>query len=109
MGDKRGVYGTPEMIQLSDTPQLKYPTEVAAAAHMVNPDAPRFIEAPIGPLRVWCCRCRSLRPAEAFHRHNRRSGGYQAFCKACQKAHRKAKREAQRDTGGRWYRDEKRT
>ena len=106
MPNHLGTYGTPPMILLHSHPQVKYPTEVLACAHIYNPDDARFTPAPVGVMRVWCCGCRSLRPTEAFHRHTKRSGGYQAFCKTCQKAHRKAKR-LKRDPqiNDHWYRD----
>lgn len=106
--DHRGVYGAVPMLRLHGAERIKYPPEKEACEHMRDPDAPKFVPAPVGPLRVWCCGCRSLRPAEAFHRHKNRATGYQSFCKTCQKAHRKAKRLKTVDAGH-WYRGEKQT
>jgi hypothetical protein len=103
MPNHLGVYGTPETIRIHEDEQVKYPTEVQACAHIYNPADARFIPAPVGPLRVWCCGCQRLQPVEAFHRHSKRSNGYQSFCKACQKAHRKAKR-LKKGTDEHWYR-----
>jgi hypothetical protein len=99
-----GKYGVPQMIHIHDDPQIKYPTEVKAAAHIYNPSDAQFVPAPIGPLRIWCCKCRSLQPAESFHRHAGRPTGYQQFCKPCQKIHRKAKNLRQIPEQH-WYRD----
>jgi hypothetical protein len=103
MRNSLGVYGEVDTVRIHDTERVKYPTEVEACAHIRNPDAARFVPAPVGPLRIWCCGCKSLRLPEAFHRHRKRPSGYQSFCKTCQKAHRKGKRLKQADAGH-WYR-----
>jgi hypothetical protein len=93
MGNKIGEYGTPEQVLINGALQDKYPTEVYAAFHMLNPNAPRFVPAPTRQL-LECCRCEALKPFEAFDvdsrytlRHGRRTE-----CKACRSMERKLQR-----------------
>jgi hypothetical protein len=93
MGNKLGVYGTPEMLDRNGTLVVKYPTEMEASLHILHPHAPRFVEAPTQQL-LECCRCEALKPFDAFDvdsrytlRHGRRTE-----CKACRRMERKLQR-----------------
>lgn len=93
MGNRLGVYGTPEMIDVNGSLMVKYPTEVTASLHILNPKAARFVEAPTEQL-LECSRCESLKPFDAFDvdvRYTRRHGR-RTECKACRSKERKLER-----------------
>jgi hypothetical protein len=85
-----GKYGTPQMILIHDKPQVKYPTEVLAAAHIYNPNDTQFIPAPLGPMLIWCPGCFKMLALTSFHCDSTRPTGRQVYCKACKKVRRKA-------------------
>lgn len=103
MGNKIGVYGVPEMINIHGSLREQRPAEVTAALHILNPTAPRFVEAPAGPPRFWCTGCRAMKNADEFHQHAGRPNGHQPYCKACRKAKRKMGKHKPLDAGH-WYR-----
>lgn len=99
-----GLYGTPEMIHLHDDPQVKYPTEVAAADHIYNPNNPKFTPAPkstrkkivpvsMRPDVAWCTACRDWHDIECFHKDSTRPSGLQSYCKDYRAAYRKMQPE----------------
>lgn len=103
MIDSRFKYGTPEMILLHETPQIKYVTEVLACQHSYNPSDAKFIPAPIRPLDIWCPGCHKLKKPDQFHMSRNRPTGRHPYCKACRKAGIE-KAGARRMRGMNWYR-----
>lgn len=93
MGNKIGVYGVPEMLERNGRLVVKYPTEKAAADRLLNPNAPRFVEAPGVPL-LECHTCEEIKPYTAFDQEKRNTLrlGRHTDCKACRSKKGKAQR-----------------
>lgn len=93
MSNRIGEYGTPEQVLINGALQDKYPTEVYAAFHMLHPNAARFVPAPGVPL-LECCRCKHLKPFEAFDADSRYTlrKGRRTECKLCRSLERKLQR-----------------
>lgn len=88
MIDHLGTYGTPAMVLIHNEPQVKYPTEVKAAAHIYNPDDEQFVPAPIST-HLYCYACRQRKHHDSFYANSARPNGKQTRCKACYKAGKK--------------------
>lgn len=102
MPNHLGVYGKPERVYIHEGhDQLLRPAEVAAAAHLYDPDAPRFIPAPPRREEAWCPGCRQFHPVSDFHASKTRPNGLQPYCKNWRKKQRKMGKRIQDWT---WYR-----
>lgn len=99
-----GVYGTPEMIHIHHEPQVKYPTEVLAAASILNPQGPRLIPAPQRPKEIFCPGCCKMKKPDQYHHSRNRPTGRHPYCKACRKAGIEKSGRKRRALDQHWYR-----
>ena len=99
-----GVYGKPEYMLMGKTLIKKRPTEIRACKHILRPDDPEFIPAPMRGDEAWCCGCRKILSVANFHGNRARPNGLQPHCKDCRKLLRKMGKSIDKVKKWHWYR-----